>query len=536
MSLHSSLVASSPADVVGLTTTSTTTTSMKVNGQLGTSSSNINNGLSSSLTSFVNNHLTNNNNSTKNVLIDNDKLLRMVATTTANPSSTAKAINSNTSCRQFITSSTTVSFIGSSSSTTTTAATTSSSLTASRTNSTNSLLSQLTIATLENLYGRIKLNVERKILILNFENLQIDNLQHVENILQCMNSIIESHLFLKKKNQELNIKIECYLNDDDIQIKNISLLEELLQKIHCNPLFSHVTRYTNKSLLQNHQKLIEESLRECEIFIKTKRVMLQRYVIIEEKLGQGTYGTVSLAIDLHNSKRVAVKRLCKKTIKIIGIEEFVKNEIQILKTLQNNPHPNIVNMYDIYENEDAYLFIMEYLQGGSLENPIVENEQFEEVLAHYYFKQMVHALCHLHEQLNVVHRDLQLSNFCLDENRKVKLIDFGISCFFTPGKKEQTLFCGNSNYASPELILKKKYAEEVDVYALGVILYKMVTGYLPFRGAQQKLMMQFTIPLEEEEGISDECKDLIEKMLEVDVEKRFTLNDVKNHSWFLQNK
>ncbi|EFC36951.1 predicted protein [Naegleria gruberi] len=403
-------------------------------------------------------------------------------------------------------------------------------------------------ATMGNILGRIMFVEERQVMFLNFENLKIESIKHLENIAACIRMLVKTSMESKRKDGQFDGKIKCFLNDDDLDCDS-HLFDTYTQTVHMNPLFETVTRYTNKSLFSDHQRKIQKSLRDCEVYVKTCPCILDRYVfMVDDQIGKGTYGTVSLAMDLSLGRKVAVKRLCKKTVKLIGIEEYVQNEMEIMKLLRDNPHENIVQVLDIHESEAEYLFVMEYLSGGCLDNPFDEFEIIPESQAQLYFCQLVDAVDHLHSKLKVLHRDIQPSNCCfLDTEKKwLKLVDFGLSCQPTDfTKKEHTLFCGNSNYACPELLLKKAYGSEVDVYALGVLLYKILFGCFPFRGAQQKLLMHFTVPLKDDvngddamgsddcgQNISKCCKDLLHNILEVNCEKRFSIQDIKNHQWY----
>ncbi|EFC48923.1 predicted protein, partial [Naegleria gruberi] len=257
-----------------------------------------------------------------------------------------------------------------------------------------------------------------------------------------------------------------------------------------------------------------------------------RYVI-QDLLGVGTYGRVSLAQDRESGDLVAIKELSKHKVNSIGIMDWVRREIQILKTL--GKHPLICTLFDVIETEETIFLIMEYVENGAIETPYDEHQQFPEETCRKYFKQMTDALDYIHNVHNVCHRDFQLSNVCLDKNSNVKVCDFGVADFFTMKEKSHQLFVGNSNYSSPEMLMKKPYyGPEIDVYMLGVCLYKMMTGFLPFRNAQAKLMGCMTVPLEEEEDMSDDAKDLIRKLLEPEPEKRITIRQIKQHPFYLR--
>lgn len=230
----------------------------------------------------------------------------------------------------------------------------------------------------------------------------------------------------------------------------------------------------------------------------------------------------------------------------IGAIEFAQREVEIMKLIKDHPHPHIVNTLDVIEEYEtivlscnnkppskSFVYIVtEFCEKGSLENPLDEHEQHKEEDVQRYYVQMVLAIEHMHNVLSILHRDITLSNVCLDVNGNVKIVDFGLSDKFEKGKKYHRLFVGNGGYCCPEVLLKKCYAEEIDVYALGVVLYKLLTGYLPFRTAQDKFSMNYFIPLEEEEQISDTAKNVIQNLLEINLAKRWKLEDVKQDIWF----
>jgi len=132
--------------------------------------------------------------------------------------------------------------------------------------------------------------------------------------------------------------------------------------------------------------------------------------------------------------------------------------------------------------------------------------------------------CHANE---IIHRDLKLQNILLDHNQNVKLIDFGLSNFMEEGKFRNT-FCGTPAYASPEILLGKQYrGPEVDVWSLGVVLYSMLTAKFPFGNVSEILKGKFNVP----DNVSEECKDLLQKMLLPKKEERATLQQVLTHPW-----
>jgi len=139
------------------------------------------------------------------------------------------------------------------------------------------------------------------------------------------------------------------------------------------------------------------------------------------------------------------------------------------------------------------------------------------------------AYCH---KLNIIHRDIKHQNLLLNKNRCIKLIDFGLSNFRVKGKLGST-FCGTPAYAAPEMLLGNKYeGPEVDIWSLGVVLYRLITNNLPFKNVSDILSGHFTDP----DNISEECKNLIKQMLKVDSKKRITISNIMKHPWFVNSE
>jgi serine/threonine protein kinase len=228
-------------------------------------------------------------------------------------------------------------------------------------------------------------------------------------------------------------------------------------------------------------------------------------------------------------QQVAIKQYNKRDLAFVPqMENSIEEEIRIMKRLNHN---NVVKFYDSYETETHFYIVMQYLPKGSLESDLDPYRVYSEQECKKYFSQLVSAVQHLHSN-GILHRDIQLANICLDDCDNVYLCDFGLSESFEP-ETRKTGFRGNSAYALPESLLGKEYhGPEVDTYALGCCLYKLATGYLPFKGAAQALQGQFFIPLNELDELSASCKDLIGKILCADSKKRYTLDDIINDPWF----
>jgi serine/threonine protein kinase len=259
-------------------------------------------------------------------------------------------------------------------------------------------------------------------------------------------------------------------------------------------------------------------------------VVGSRYVL-EDEIGEGTYGTVYAARDMRTGERVAIKVYLKKSLAYVPLlDQFIQSEIKIMKTISHE-HENLVTLYEHLEDSERHFLVMEYCQLGQLEDNYDPHRTFSESQCAKYFSQITRAVYHMHSR-NIVHRDLQLANLCLTAGDDIRICDYGLGQFFAPEQKF-TGFRGNSMYALPDSLLGNEfYGPDVDIWSLGCCLYKMLTGYLPFRGAEQAINGQFMIPLSELE-LSENSKDLIQGMLCTDSSKRYNMGQIMNHPWVI---
>jgi len=238
-------------------------------------------------------------------------------------------------------------------------------------------------------------------------------------------------------------------------------------------------------------------------------------------------GHVQLAVHKDTKQQVAVKSLRKDLMKPEEIER-ARREIDIMQQLTRLNNPYIIKLLGYEETPTHLNLLVEYLSGGELVSLILENKGLNEPHAQRLFKQLVCAInaCH---QNSIVHRDIKLQNIMLDEQGNIRLIDFGLSNFVEVGRYRNT-FCGTPAYAPPEILLGTQYkGPEVDVWSLGVVLYSMLTAEFPFTTIAEILKGKFKEP-----NCSDECLDLLRRMLTVKKEARATLSEIMNHPWVLK--
>jgi len=271
------------------------------------------------------------------------------------------------------------------------------------------------------------------------------------------------------------------------------------------------------------------------------------------KLGSGAYGEVYSCIDNATKNDRAVKIIPIKKLRGGGknpkederiLQEFV-NEVNLLRSLD---HPNIMKIYDCGITDDQCYLVTDVFVGGELFNEIIRREKFDEITAAFVIKQVLSGVRYLHD-MNIVHRDLKPENLLLTKNPSkgnrgnmedefaIKIIDFGLSTFVK--NPDQTLRdrVGSAYYIAPE-ILRRNYGPACDIWSTGVILFVLLAGYPPFSGDDDQEIIanvqtgKYSLDPAYWRGISEEAKDLVRKMMEVDVKKRLTASQALQHPWF----
>ncbi|KXS19059.1 kinase and ubiquitin-associated domains of Mark3PAR-1 [Gonapodya prolifera JEL478] len=252
-----------------------------------------------------------------------------------------------------------------------------------------------------------------------------------------------------------------------------------------------------------------------------------------ENLGQGNFAKVKLAIHSLTKQKVAVKIIAKDKLDPATAKKLFR-EVRIMKMLN---HPHIVKLYEVIDTPKELYLVMEYAQGGEIFDYLVAHGRMKEKDARRIFRQIVSAVSYCHN-MHVVHRDLKAENLLLDEAMNVKIADFGFSNQFNPGQKLST-WCGSPPYAAPELFQGTAYAgPEVDVWSLGVVLYVLVCGCLPFDGSTLPMLKQrilngkYMVP----GFMSNSVNTLISAMLVVESKRRATMADVVAHPWFNESE
>ena len=261
---------------------------------------------------------------------------------------------------------------------------------------------------------------------------------------------------------------------------------------------------------------------------------------MKEVIGKGKFGVVNLGIHKKTGQQVAIKILNKENIKTPEDKELVRIEIGILKLCH---HPNIVRLLDHLENNDYIYIVTEYIEGGTLGQYFKKKKfNFSERQATSIMSQIANGVKYLH-QYGIVHRDLKPDNIMITQQNEfgvIKIMDFGLSKIVSPNERMVDGY-GTLSYVAPEVLLRTPYNKEVDIWSMGVILFYMLSGKLPFRGHREQEVAEKIVYDELEfdeddwETRSQKVQDLISSCLQKKKEDRITIDKFINHPWFKKN-
>lgn len=268
---------------------------------------------------------------------------------------------------------------------------------------------------------------------------------------------------------------------------------------------------------------------------ETKRV--GKYEI-GRTLGEGTFGKVKHGLNVETNEHVAIKVLDKDKIQKQNMGNQIKREISIMKMIA---HRFIVGMKEVLASKSKIFIVLELVTGGELFDYIVKEGRFSEEKARHYAQQLVEGVDYCH-RMGICHRDLKPENLLLDESKNLKISDFGLSSLYVgdadgDGTSRTELLhttCGTPNYVAPEVLADRGYdGKKADVWSIGVIIYVLLAGFLPFDESTivalfQKIQKaEFTYP----SWFSEEARSLLNSMLVSSPSDRLSLSQVKEHLW-----
>ncbi|XP_042738547.1 serine/threonine-protein kinase SIK2 isoform X4 [Lagopus leucura] len=251
---------------------------------------------------------------------------------------------------------------------------------------------------------------------------------------------------------------------------------------------------------------------------------------IEGTLGKGNFAVVKLARHRITRSEVAIKIIDKSQLDVVNLEKIYR-EVQIMKMLD---HPHIIKLYQVMETKNMLYLVTEFAKNGEIFDYLASHGRLSESEARRKFWQILSAVEYCHNR-KVVHRDLKAENLLLDNNMNIKIADFGFGNFYKSGEP-LTTWCGSPPYAAPEVFEGQQYeGPQLDIWSMGVVLYVLVCGALPFDGPTLPILRQrvlegrFRIPY----FMSEDCEHLIRRMLVLDPSKRLTIAQIKEHKWML---
>ena len=335
--------------------------------------------------------------------------------------------------------------------------------------------------------------------------------------------------YFKNKNDEIHKGMH--------NLSGVFVSEEPMKEINGKKCFCFSVTYPKKTRMyyvedENEYKTWVEKLK-----IATEYTNLTDLYDIKEKIGRGKFGLIKLGINKKTKKKVAIKIMSKKDMNNQDLE-LARTEIEILKICQ---HPNIITLYDIFENVNYFYIIMEYCEGGDLFS-YLEDRHFrlpEQQVAKFMHK-MCAAIYYIHSY-GITHRDLKPENVLMtskNDEADLRILDFGLSKIIGPDEKCTEPY-GTLSYVAPEVLLDVPYGKEVDLWALGVITYLMLSGSLPFddKHSEEAIAKKTVIEPPPYKGIiwkkiSNEARDFVGKLLEKDPEKRMNIKEALEHEWF----
>ena len=327
-----------------------------------------------------------------------------------------------------------------------------------------------------------------------------------------INEITKSKNIVDKNNSENNINVKNDINNSN-NIENLSMSILQNEKYY----FEESKKLSNK---------IQQFGKEHKYKIYPKTNLL--YYKIGRSIGRGAFGKVNIALHVLSGHIVAIKSFNKKKNNF-PIHK-IKYEIKIMQKLRNNK--KIVKLLEAFENEKYFFIIMENVIGGNLFNAINKMNKLSEAISRNIFKQLIEAIKYIHSK-GIVHRDIKPDNILLNLNNNIKLCDFGVSKEIKKGQLISDS-CGTPAFIAPEILLDEPYDPyKTDIWSSGVVLYVMISGFFPFTGINENQLHKHILSgkFPKLPNISSNLNDLINRILEVNPNKRITIDEILNHPW-----
>ncbi|KAJ4721888.1 Non-specific serine/threonine protein kinase [Melia azedarach] len=268
---------------------------------------------------------------------------------------------------------------------------------------------------------------------------------------------------------------------------------------------------------------------------KKERMQLGKYEL-GRTLGEGNFGKVKFASNLDSGEAFAIKILEKNRIIDLKITDQIKREIATLKLLK---HPNVVRLHEVLASKSKIYMVLEYVTGGELFDRIASKGRLPESAGRKLFQQLIDAVSYCHNK-GVFHRDLKLENVLFDSKGNIKITDFGLSALPQHFRDDGLLHttCGSPNYVAPEVLTNRGYdGATSDIWSCGVILYVILTGYLPFDDRNLAVLYQkiFKGDAKLPKWLSPGAQNILRRILDPNPVNRITVSGIKADEWFKQD-
>lgn len=335
--------------------------------------------------------------------------------------------------------------------------------------------------------------------------------------------------------------LECRNDPSDSVKWSINVWKATISRTHSRGLLIVLDAQTSKIRLQS---FTEADACTWEFHLRrASRRKVTSFYDLQELIGHGNFAEVQKGIDISEQETVAVKSM-KKNGELMNQAAAIKQETKF--ALKDVRHPNVVRTLDIFNTIDQLFIVMEH-GGTSLEGILEEVESIPEDDAALIIGQVLNAVEFLHSR-GIVHRDIKPANILLKKTEAffdVKLADFGLSGTITPGattSKELRGRMGTPSFLAPEVLTSNRYTAAVDLWSVGASAFYMLSGELPFNGTsisgifKNTAMGAFDFGGKAWNSISLQAQEFIHGLLQVDVKKRFTVADAKNHAWIKDAK
>jgi serine/threonine protein kinase len=282
----------------------------------------------------------------------------------------------------------------------------------------------------------------------------------------------------------------------------------------------------------------EEYKNWYDALYSASNMSIKDYYGFVKVLGEGHFGRVLLAKDRRTGDKFAVK-VIKKDKSEVRNATLIQRELEILRLVN---HKNIVRLYDLFDTTDKLYFVLEYMRGGALYEVLSDRRiQYNEQRASIILRDVLSGLEYLHER-NIVHRDVKPENILLDSRTwpfTTKLADFGLSNFLAPNTGVLDSKVGTPYFCAREVVTSESYGTKADLWSVGVLLFEMLSGRKPFEGSVTKSVLyaildgRYSMHTPEWARISDEAKDLVAKLVCIDVDRRLSATEALQHPWIV---